>query len=204
MMPAYVARHMRLEDIPQVVGIDRLSFPNPWPAHAYQFEVSNRDTSHMIVLETTDQAAASNPGLRGLFGRLLAGKPARQIVGYGGCWLITGEAHISTIAVHPTFRGRGLGELLLSHMLLRAALLDGDYSVLEVRESNSSAQALYVKYEYVVVGRRRGYYRDNGEDALLMEVRPMDEAYRQRLQQRIETLSQRVSFVDRFSHQAKP
>ncbi len=89
-------------------------------------------------------------------------------------------------------------------MLLRAVLLEAEYSVLEVRESNLSAQALYHKYEYEVVGRRKGYYRDNAEDALLMEARPLDSAYQTRLRQRIEDLARRVSFEDRFSNHAKP
>ena len=204
MTPPYLARHMRLEDIPQVVTIDRASFPNPWPPHAYQFEISNRDTSHMIVIEAFDQISSRGSSWRGLIDRLFASKMDGQIAGYGGCWLITGEAHISTIAVLPTFRGQGIGELLLSHMLLRAVLLEAEYSVLEVRESNLSAQALYHKYEYEVVGRRKGYYRDNAEDALLMEVRPLDSAYQTRLRQHIEALARRVSFEDRFSNHAKP
>jgi len=69
--------------------------------------------------------------------------------------LIAGEAHISTIAVHPTF-APGACELLLVSMLRRAILLEGEYSVLEVRATNSTAQALYEKYEYKVVGRRKG------------------------------------------------
>ena len=110
-----------------------------------------------------------------------------EVIGYGGCWLIAGEAHISTIAVHPAHRGKGLGELLLASMLKCAIRLGGEYSVLEVRESNATAQALYRKYEYMVIGRRRQYYRDNGEDALLMEARPLDSAYYQRIEARLAT-----------------
>jgi len=121
------------------------------------------------------------------------------VIGYGGCWLIAGEAHISTIAVHPDHRGQGLGELLLASMLKRAIRLGGEYSVLEVRESNEAAQALYRKYEYTVIGRRRQYYRDNGEDALLMEARPLDGAYYRRIEARLAALSGRVHFDDRFT-----
>lgn len=71
--------------------------------------------------------------------------------------------------------------------------------MLEVRASNLSAQQLYRKYEYEVVGRRRGYYRDDGEDALLMEVRPLDEGYRERLCDRMRRLRQHVAFADEFS-----
>lgn len=200
MTPSYVLRHMRLEDIPQVVEIDKLSFSTPWPARTYEFEIMNRDASHFCVVEAQDGGERPPRGAFGLR-RLWPPKPATpaSVVGYGGCWLIAGEAHISTIAVHPAFRGQGLGELLLAGMLLRSLNLEGQYSVLEVRASNASAQQLYRKYEYEVVGRRRGYYRDDGEDALLMEVRPLDEGYHERLCARIRQLEQHVVFANEFS-----
>ena len=77
--------------------------------------------------------------------------------------------------------------------------LGGEYSVLEVRESNLTAQKLYEKYDYNVVGRRKGYYRADNEDALLMEVRPLDKAYASKLNQRLETLRQHIHFIDQFT-----
>jgi len=203
MTMTFVLRHMRMEDIPQVVAIDRASFPTPWSSSTYKFEISNRDTSHMVVLETHESNSASGRGLWGFVHRLRGMPTTNQVIGYGGCWLIAGEAHISTIAVLPEFRGRGLGELLLAGMLQCAINLRSEYSILEVRESNASAQALYRKYEYRVVGRRRGYYRDNNEDALLMEARPLDAAFQQRLADRLAALSTRVPYVDRFTHGIK-
>jgi ribosomal-protein-alanine N-acetyltransferase len=200
----YNLRHMRLDDIPQVLAIDEISFTSPWSESTYRYEVNHRDTSHMVILEGHDTDSASSRGLRGVVGRLWKSSPPPVIVGYGGCWLIAGEAHISTIAVHPDFRGRGLGELLLASMLQRALHLNGEYSVLEVRAGNTTAQALYRKYEYEIVGTRKGYYRDDGEDALLMEVRPLDKAYQQRLNERIAALSKRIHYIDRFSNQLKP
>jgi ribosomal-protein-alanine N-acetyltransferase len=201
MTPFYLMRHMRLEDIPQVVQIDQVSFPTPWSARTYEFEIINRDTSHLVVLEVVNQPALPSTGWRTVFQRLRGSKPgvASTIVGYGGCWLITGEAHISTIAVHPDYRGRGLGELLLAGMLQRSIYLKGDYSVLEVRVSNLMAQALYRKYGYTTVGRRRGYYRDNAEDAFLMEARPLDETYQQGLNERLKILRERVQYIDHFT-----
>jgi ribosomal-protein-alanine N-acetyltransferase len=200
---SYLLRHMCLEDIPQIVMIDQASFPNPWSPRTYQFEISNRNTSQMVVLEIPDLNPVRAGGLRGAVQRLLSPRIPGVVVGYGGCWLIAGEAHISTIAVHPDFRGQGLGELLLIGMLQRGISLGGEYSVLEVRASNLTAQALYEKYEYKVVGRRKGYYHDNREDALLMEARPLDEAYRQRLNERAEALSKRISYTDQFTGQHK-
>lgn len=200
MTPVHVLRPMRREDIPNVLDIDRLSFPIPWSEKTYQFEIDNRETSHLVVLEQQDGAYASLSGLQRIFQRLRGDRPQGIIVGYGGCWLIAGEAHISTIAVHTEYRGQGFGELLLAAMLQRTINLDAEYSVLEVRESNLTAQALYEKYEYVVIGRRRGYYRDNNEDALLMEVRPLNKMYQQRIADHMRVLRQRIDYRDHFSH----
>src|SRR5690606_24525194 len=139
-------------DIPQVVQIDHASFTTPWSARTYEFEINNRESSHLVVVEVVDAAPLRAGGWRGLTARLQTpALPTGTIAGYGGCWLIAGEAHISTIAVAPEYRGRGLGELLLAAMLKRAINRQGDYSVLEVRASNEVAQALYRKYRYEVV-----------------------------------------------------
>ncbi|MCZ7540605.1 MAG: ribosomal protein S18-alanine N-acetyltransferase [Anaerolineae bacterium] len=197
MTPPLIVRRMTLDDINQVVAIDRESFSTPWSANAYRFEVTNRDSSHLVVLETLSDADGT--GLRRMLWPFARRAQPGEVIGYGGCWLIAGEAHISTIAVHPDHRGQGLGELLLASMLKYAIRLGGEYSVLEVRESNLTAQALYCKYEYTVIGRRRQYYRDNGEDALLMEARPLDDAYYRRIEARLIALAGRVQFDDRFT-----
>jgi ribosomal-protein-alanine N-acetyltransferase len=195
----YVLRPMRLEDIPQVVQIDQSSFPTPWSPRTYQFEVTSRETSHMVVLEIQEENAPEPKNWLTAFRSIWKAATPRLVVGYGGCWLIAGEAHISTIAVHPAYRRRKLGELLLIGMLQRAIHLNGEYSVLEVRESNLSAQTLYRKYGFEIVGRRKGYYRDNGEDALLMETRPLDKDYAQRLTASLEALREHINFVDQFT-----
>ena len=196
MSARYTLRAMRGEDIPQVLVIDRLSFTLPWSAKTYAFEIENSRVSHLAVLEWDKPKRPLEH-----FWRKLRGLPAsRPLVGYVASWIIAGEVHISTIAVHPQHRGRGLGELLLASMLLRAYHFEGRYSVLEVRASNMTARALYEKYEYRVVGRRKGYYRDNQEDALLMEIPALDDAYRQRLQQRLAALRARIPYTDRFTH----
>ena len=199
MTPMYILRNMAIADIPQVVSIDHASFTTPWSARTYEFEINNRNSSHLVVIEVVE--CASRPaGLRGLASLLKAPAQAEaEIAGYGGCWLIAGEAHISTIAVAPDYRGRGLGELLLAAMLRRSIARQGEYSILEVRASNEVAQTLYRKYGYEVVGRRRGYYRDDGEDALLMEARPLDDAYRQMLDARLRALREQLDSVDQFT-----
>jgi ribosomal-protein-alanine N-acetyltransferase len=78
------------------------------------------------------------------------------------------EAHITTIAMHPEYRGRGLGVLELSSMIGIAYEINAQRVTLEVRVSNTVAQNLYRKYGFMVVGTRRRYYSDNNEDAYIM------------------------------------
>jgi ribosomal-protein-alanine N-acetyltransferase len=190
---------MRLSDIPQVVEVDRLSFPSPWSARSYVFEVSDNKAGHMIVLDAMPETPPAR-GLRGMFQRLSGQNPQSTIVGYGGFWLIDGEAHVSTLAIHPDYRGRGLGGVLLAGMLSRGIALEAEYSVLEVRVSNECAISLYRQYEYEIVGRRKNYYRDNDEDAFLMHLAPLDEAYQARLAARLDRLRGRVAFTDALTH----
>ncbi len=138
-------------DIPAVLAVDSLSFPTP-------------TTEQMFINELTDNALAHYQVLA------RRGEGEEAIVGFAGFWLIAGEVHISTIAVMPEERGRGRGEWLLLNLLLLACALDPLLVTLEVRRSNTTAQALYAKYRFEEVGLRRRYYRDTGEDALLMTV----------------------------------
>jgi ribosomal-protein-alanine N-acetyltransferase len=94
--------------------------------------------------------------------------PASPLVGYGGFWLMVDEAHISTIASHADWRRRGIGELLLIAMIDGATQVGARVVTLEVRVSNTDAQALYRKYGFDVTGSRKHYYSDNREDALIM------------------------------------
>jgi [ribosomal protein S18]-alanine N-acetyltransferase len=85
-------------------------------------------------------------------------------------WLIIDEAHVATLATHPDFRRLGIGTKLLSHALRHMIDEGARSSFLEVRESNSSAQDMYRKFGYEASGRRPRYYKDNNEDAILMNL----------------------------------
>lgn len=158
---------MELADIPQVVAIDQRSFSLPWSASSYRFELTENHASHFHVAVN----AESRP-VRNFLQRLrhLGQPPPRSVVGYIGYWLIEDEIHISTIAVHPDWRGQGIGDQLLRVALIQAAESEAVMVTLEVRVSNTVAQRLYRKYGFEVVGRRKRYYRDNHEDALIMTV----------------------------------
>ena len=174
---------MTLDDLPRVTVIDQLSFPLPWSTATYRYELLQNANSHFYV--ALDDEAAAPPAAGGGLSRLNPANwfkpPAapppdaeRPVVGYSGFWYILDEAHVSTIAVHPEWRGRSVGEHLFVHMLEQALDLGAVTATLEVRVTNERAQNLYAKYAFEVVGKRRRYYRDNGEDALLMtaELKP--------------------------------
>lgn len=165
----YIVEPMRLSDVGEVMQIEKVSFPSPWSAYAYRYELLENKLSHYFVVRQRGMRQPPKPGLLGRLRRSLRARESKSpILGYGGFWLMAEECHISTIAVHPTCRGRGIGGLLLVAMLDRAIELGAQVATLEVRASNIMAQNLYRKYGFEQVGLRRGYYRDRGEDALIM------------------------------------
>jgi [ribosomal protein S18]-alanine N-acetyltransferase len=93
-----------------------------------------------------------------------------RVVGMVVAWLFVDEAHIATIATHPEYRRQGIARKLLLHTLQSAMREGAHSSFLEVRESNLPAQEMYRKFGYVEVGRRKRYYKDNDEDAILMNL----------------------------------
>lgn len=152
---------MRGADIEQVSRIERQSFPTPWSTHAYVTEIANPSACYLVA---TLNEAASN---------VSADTRPETIVGYGGMWVIMDEAHVTTLAVDPTFRGRRIGELLLCELLAASLRLGATRATLEVRESNQAAQRLYEKYGFVWVALRKGYYTDNNEHAVIMWIDDM-------------------------------
>ncbi|HEX5840811.1 MAG TPA: ribosomal protein S18-alanine N-acetyltransferase [Anaerolineales bacterium] len=144
-------RKMTLEDIPAIVQLDQVSFSLPWPERSFRFEVTDNPASRCWVAEID-----------------------RRIAGMVVAWLFVNEVHIATIATHPDFRRMGIGSRLLSYTLLQALEEGARSSFLEVRESNLAARELYRKFGYEDAGRRRRYYRDNDEDAILMSLEPLN------------------------------
>lgn len=169
---------MRVGDVEEVAAIDRLAFSTPWSASAYRSEIEENRTAHYYVVRANmGQDFSASPGehdWRGRMRRWLASRPSDAnslpILAYSGFWIFVDEAHISTIAVRPEYRRRGLGELLIVTMIEDARGLRCKHMTLEVRASNVVAQKLYQKFGFEFVGRRKGYYTDNWEDALLMTL----------------------------------
>ncbi len=151
---------MRLSDIADVQAIERASFSSPWPPQAYRSELeTNRLASYLVA--RVDGA----------------------VVGYAGVWMMVDEAHITTFAVHPSWRRRRIGERLLLAVMDLSIGRGAREATLEVRLSNIAARRLYEKYGFQPVGLRPRYYSDDGEDALIMTTVPLaDVAMRDRLQ----------------------
>ncbi|MCY3947003.1 MAG: ribosomal protein S18-alanine N-acetyltransferase [Anaerolineaceae bacterium] len=190
-------RPMRPEDIVQVAAIDAHCFRPPWPKRSWRDEIGMRNHSHLVVL--CDGLVPRPPGWRRHLRLPGARTPAELVVGYGGMWLIAGEAHISTLATHPDHRGLGYGELLLAALIRRALVRQASSVVLEVRESNRVARNLYHKYEFRLFGMKAGYYREGNEDGCDMRLDLGDAGVRDRVLQHCDAIRVRVSHVDAFN-----
>lgn len=152
-------RRMTLEDIPQVVAIDQVSFSLPWPERSFRFEVTDNPASRAWVVD-----------LEGMISGMLV------------AWLLVDEAHIATIATHPAFRRQGIAGRLLSHALIEMRREGATHSVLEVRASNTAALEMYRRFGFVESGRRPHYYRDNDEEAILMTLETLESLTVERLE----------------------
>jgi len=93
-----------------------------------------------------------------------------RVVGYAGLWQTLLEGHITNIAVLPPFQRKGIGSLLLSRLIDAGISRGITKFILEVRESNHAAISLYERFGFQVTGIIKGYYYDNGEDALTMAL----------------------------------
>jgi ribosomal-protein-alanine N-acetyltransferase len=136
---------MRMADVGAVLEIERLSFSSPWPAFAFEQELTANRLAHYRVARLGD-----------------------RVVAFGGIWLMVDEAHITTFGVHPDHRRKGIGRRLLLQLAEVARELGSARMTLEVRVSNEPAQYLYRSFGFNVTGRRVAYYSDDGEDALVM------------------------------------
>jgi len=146
-VPSLSVERMRPEDLEDVLAIERASFSMPWSRGAFLYEMEQNRVARCWVM-----------------------REGGRLVGYLCLWEVADELHITNIAVHPATRRRGFGRALLKTILDESRGRGLRLVVLEVRPSNHEALLLYESFGFRVVGRRRGYYYDTGEDALVMEV----------------------------------
>jgi len=138
---------MALADLDSVLRIERVSFPTPWSRRAFLYELKENRTARCWVARI-----------------------AGELVGYLCLWEVGSELHITNLAVHPEWRRRGIARTLLSTILEDARRRRLSSAFLEVRPTNLEARGLYEGFGFHVIGRRKGYYFDTGEDALIMEA----------------------------------
>lgn len=144
-MESSIVREMELSDIDSVVDIEKNSFPIPWTKGTFISELKRNKLARYYVVEVDG-----------------------KVVGYAGLWLIMNEAHITNIAIHPKYRGKGMGKKLVGELIEEILKINIYRITLEVRPSNAAALALYKKFGFVPCGIRPEYYRDNNEDAIIM------------------------------------
>src|ERR1700738_2906182 len=147
-VPPLALEAMALEDLDDVLMIERASFQTPWSRGAFRYELTQNRVARCSVA-----------------------RAGRRLVGYLCLWEIGHEIHITNLAVHPEWRRRGVGRRLLAFAMAEGIAGGVTPAFLEVRPSNAQALKLYEGLGFQVIGRRTGYYFDTGEDALVMEAR---------------------------------
>ena len=136
---------MKTVHLDGVTEIENQSFPTPWSRTAFYHEIAGNDFAYYIVA---------------MYGT--------KVAGYAGMWIILDEGHVTTIAVHHHYRGKGLGSRLVNQLINNAIIRSCKKMTLEVRPTNQPALELYQKTGFVSHGIRPGYYADTGEDAIIM------------------------------------
>ncbi len=144
-MTKVIVREMAFDDVDEIYEIEKKSFSMPWSKASFYQEINDNSAAYYYVVGVDD-----------------------TLVGYMGIWKILDEGHITNVAIDPDYRGKGYSKQLVSYVLGEMKKLEVHMFTLEVRESNIIAQELYSKFGFSVEGRRKKYYTDTNEDALLM------------------------------------
>jgi len=131
--------------IGDITVIEKLSFKIPWSSESITEEITRNKAAVYFCAEADGKA-----------------------IGYAGMWQVLDEGHITNIAVHPEYRRTGVGNALLEALVSEARRRGIKALTLEVRDTNYAAQALYKKHGFIPEGRRKAYYADNNEDAIIM------------------------------------
>ena len=134
-------------DLEAVLEVSSLSLKESWSKESFKKELSNPLAKYLVA------------------------KGNNKVIGFAGVWTIVDEGHITNIAVHPNFRKKGIGSILLSSLIEHCKNWGCNSLTLEVRASNTPAQNLYKKYNFKEEGIRKKYYKDNNEDAIIMWYR---------------------------------
>lgn len=135
---------MTAGEVSQVADLEKLCFTLPWSEKSVAGELENPLALWLVAME------------------------GDSLAGYVGSQTVMDETDMMNLAVAPQFRRQGVGEALVSALVASLKERGSRCLTLEVRDSNGPARALYAKLGFVEIGRRRGYYRDPREDALIL------------------------------------
>lgn len=150
---------MRRRHLRSVLRIEAQVYPRPWSLSLFLGELTLRATRSYVVARV-----------------------GGEVVGYGGVMISFEDAHVTTLAVDPEWHRRGVGTRVLAHLARVAVARGARHLTLEVRVSNTAAQALYRRFGFCPEGVRRNYYVETNEDALIMWAHDIDTpAYADRL-----------------------
>ena len=135
---------MRQEHVAQVAELEKICFADPWSEKSIASELENPLSYWLVALDED------------------------RVVGYVGSQTVLGETDMMNVAVRPEYRRQGIAEALILALIEQLRRRQSHCLTLEVRDSNTSARALYGKLGFLEIGRRRNYYRNPREDALIL------------------------------------
>ena len=150
---------MRVADIPEVRDLERTVFSTGWQEEAFNTELTQNPAAHYLIMRAEEG----------------------QLVGYCGFWLVQDEAHVTSIAIRPGFRGRQLGKRMMHAMVQHAAERGALWMTLEVRADNVPAQSMYKRFGFARVGVRPKYYEGSVDAWIMWAGNLHSESYRERL-----------------------
>ncbi len=139
-------RPMRVKDIPEVLEIEKRSFISPWTPGMFAQTLTSPVSRSLVFIE------------------------GQEITGYLVFYHAGGEMHIMNVAVRPACRRQGIGHEIMVRALEFARTNSIEECFLEVRESNFPARSLYEKLGFKAIGKRKGYYSETNEDAIVMSI----------------------------------
>jgi len=139
---------MTIQDLEQVMAIERVSFPTPWSEKMFRKELNVSMSKNLVARIETEEG--------------------RDLAGYVNYWIFAGESHLNNIAVRRDYRRKGIASKLMAEMIRESRKEGARRGTLEVRRSNHAAIGLYEKFGYVVKGMRPNYYDDTKEDGLIL------------------------------------
>lgn len=135
---------MQPRHVPQVAALEKICFADPWSEKSVASELENPLSYWLVAMD------------------------GEKLVGYVGSQTVLGETDMMNVAVSPDYRRKGIAEGLILALIAALKSRESHCLTLEVRDSNASARALYEKLGFSEIGRRKNYYRNPKEDALIL------------------------------------